>query len=91
MKTFAVQIGRVVREQQTVLVSVPDNADEAWVREQLHEVYDAAEGGPYDDRWEPDFDWGCEESDSHAVIGEVSEAEAQACAHKISLLEEDES
>ncbi len=72
-KKFNVQLGRLVRETLTVTVEVPDDQDEAWLLTQLSAIYDEAEGDDFDDYWEKDTEWGCEESDSHAVIGPADE------------------
>jgi len=59
---YAVEIARLVRETQVVLVEAdtPEGA--------LEIVYEGAEGSEFDDRWEADAMWGCEEG-THSVIG----------------------
>jgi hypothetical protein len=63
MPKFKVVLGRLVRETASVIVEAP-SLDELEGR--LSEVYRR-----YDGDWAPDVEWGCEESDSHAVTGKA--------------------
>ena len=63
MKEFEVCLGRLVRETATVVVEAKSRRD---LKSRLSEVYEA-----YDGDWEPDTEWGCQESDSHAILGEA--------------------
>jgi len=64
--TVRVLLGRMVREEASVVVRVPSltAADQC-----LTEVYDAVGD---DVSWEPDNEWGCEEG-THAVVGECTD------------------
>jgi hypothetical protein len=63
MEKFEVCLGRLVRETATVVVEAKSRRD---LESRLSEVYEA-----YDGDWDPDTEWGCQESDSHAVLGEA--------------------
>lgn len=63
MAKFYVTLGRLVREEATVVVEAK-SANE--VKERLHDVYEE-----YDGDWTEDVVWGCEESDSHTFDGDA--------------------
>jgi len=65
MPKYKVCVGRLVRETATVIVSAPTRKI---LEANLGLVY---EGCP-DASWEADTEWGCEESDSHVVLGSAS-------------------
>ncbi len=66
----AVQLARTIREVQVVVVEVEslESLDDA----KLGEIYEAAEGDPYDGLWTMDDSWGCEEG-THDVIGPTAD------------------
>ena len=65
---YAIEIARLVRETQTVLVEAdsPEDAEKI-----LSAVYKAAQGADFDDRWEADAMWGCDEG-TRDMIGPAS-------------------
>lgn len=64
MPKFEVQLGRLVRETASVVVEASSKKE---LESRLNEVYEAYEG----DGWNPDIEWGCEESDSHFIMGKA--------------------
>jgi hypothetical protein len=68
MPKFNVCLGRLVREQATIVVEAKSKED---LEERLSEVYEN-----YDGDWEEDMEWGCEESDSHNIIGDAGDLPA---------------
>ena len=70
MPKFNVCLGRLVRETSTVIVEAPNLKS---LEARLNEVYEN-----YDGPWEEDSEWGCDESDSHVVLGEVKSQRAKA-------------
>ena len=64
MPKFTIQLGRIVRETRTLVVDAPSRME---LENRLSEVYHDAD---IDDGWEDDNEWGCNESDSHAVVCE---------------------
>ena len=64
MPKFNVCLGRLVREQVTVVVEASSKED---LESRLGEVYDQYDGLD----WAADTEWGYEPSDSHTVVGEA--------------------
>ena len=62
-KRFEVCLIRLIREQQTVIVEAEN---ENLVRDHLKDIYDAAEGDPFDAEWGVDLGWGCDEG-THTI------------------------
>jgi len=64
MAKFNVTLGRLVREEATIVVKAKSKKD---LESRIHEVYEA-----YDGDWVEDVEFGCEESNCHTIDGLAS-------------------
>lgn len=67
---FRVEIARLVRETQVIVVEAPD---QEYLEDHIHDVYDTYEENGVDELWTPDMDFSPMEG-THYVIGTVSDA-----------------
>jgi hypothetical protein len=67
---FRVEIARLVRETQIIIVEAPDKA---YLEDHIRDVYDTYEDKDVGGLWTPDLDWGSAEG-THYVMGTVSDA-----------------
>lgn len=79
MPKFRVTLGRLVRQNATIIVEAPGLE---YLEDRLTTVYDKYDG----DKWEDDNEWGCEESDTHIIDDPADESETA----DVSLAPEDE-
>jgi hypothetical protein len=70
-KYLEVTLGRLVRETASVVVMVPDDADNDDVAREIYDVVD----GEIDLEWDPDEQWGADEG-TH-TFAEISENAAR--------------